>query len=155
MGWFTWSTGITNHLHTYVLNWMFWVHCVFCFTFPWKSFHYHKQSSFYSTGRKLAGQGQFKSSKPKDPTKRHHLFKRRYGWYKNNIIQLPGLLLLLFFFLLKAMMEKKREGKKKKKSRNQKMLEIPFIIIKKLCANTEKKSIWMLFRALLSEGKIN
>ncbi|KDP25407.1 hypothetical protein JCGZ_20563 [Jatropha curcas] len=32
----------------------------------------------YSTGRRLAGQGQLKS-KPKDPSKRHYLFKRRYG----------------------------------------------------------------------------
>ncbi|XP_065858323.1 general transcription and DNA repair factor IIH helicase/translocase subunit XPB1 [Euphorbia lathyris] len=33
----------------------------------------------YSTGRRLAGQGQLKSNKPKDPNKRHQLFKRRYG----------------------------------------------------------------------------
>ncbi|PON84542.1 Helicase XPB/Ssl [Trema orientale] len=33
----------------------------------------------YRTGRKLAGQGQIKSNKPKDPAKRHFLFKRRYG----------------------------------------------------------------------------
>ncbi|XP_050228218.1 general transcription and DNA repair factor IIH helicase subunit XPB1 [Mercurialis annua] len=34
----------------------------------------------YSTGRnRLAGQGQLKSMKPKDPTKRHHLFKKRFG----------------------------------------------------------------------------
>ncbi|XP_038874425.1 general transcription and DNA repair factor IIH helicase subunit XPB1 [Benincasa hispida] len=32
----------------------------------------------YSTGRKLAGQGQLKS-KPKDPAKRHHLFKKRFA----------------------------------------------------------------------------
>ncbi|KAG8659195.1 general transcription and DNA repair factor IIH helicase subunit XPB1 [Manihot esculenta] len=32
----------------------------------------------YSTGRNKLGQGQIKS-KPKDPSKRHHLFKRRYG----------------------------------------------------------------------------
>ncbi|XP_022158845.1 DNA repair helicase XPB1 [Momordica charantia] len=31
----------------------------------------------YSTGRRLAGQGQIKS-KPKDPAKRHHLFKKRF-----------------------------------------------------------------------------
>ena len=33
---------------------------------------------FLSTGRKLAGQGQLKS-KPKDPAKRHHLFKKRFA----------------------------------------------------------------------------
>ncbi|KAF5734501.1 Xeroderma pigmentosum complementation group B 1 isoform 1 [Tripterygium wilfordii] len=32
----------------------------------------------YSTGKKLAGQGQMKS-KPKDPSKRHYLFKRRFA----------------------------------------------------------------------------
>ena len=33
-----------------------------------------------STGRnKLAGQGQLKNKQPKDPSKRHYLFKRRYG----------------------------------------------------------------------------
>ncbi|KAM6540861.1 hypothetical protein CsatB_005308 [Cannabis sativa] len=32
----------------------------------------------YSTGRRLAGQGQLKSNKPKDPAKRHHLFKKRF-----------------------------------------------------------------------------
>ncbi|TXG50545.1 hypothetical protein EZV62_023069 [Acer yangbiense] len=34
----------------------------------------------YSTGQKrYAGQGQLKSNKPKDPAKRHHLFKKRFG----------------------------------------------------------------------------
>ncbi|KAK2664121.1 hypothetical protein Ddye_002695 [Dipteronia dyeriana] len=34
----------------------------------------------YSTGQKrYAGQGQLKSNKPKDPAKRHYLFKKRFG----------------------------------------------------------------------------
>ncbi|RVX04085.1 DNA repair helicase XPB1 [Vitis vinifera] len=32
----------------------------------------------YNTGRNKHGQGQIKG-KPKDPSKRHHLFKRRFG----------------------------------------------------------------------------
>ncbi|WCJ24749.1 General transcription and DNA repair factor IIH helicase subunit XPB [Euphorbia peplus] len=33
----------------------------------------------YNTGRRLGGQGQLKNQKPKDPNKRHHLFKKRFG----------------------------------------------------------------------------
>ncbi|KAH7550243.1 hypothetical protein JRO89_XS13G0159600 [Xanthoceras sorbifolium] len=33
----------------------------------------------YSTGKRYAGQGQLKSKQPKDPAKRHYLFKKRFG----------------------------------------------------------------------------
>lgn len=79
MEWFTWSTGIPfvsfpkNYGHnlnieldlaTGIFNTS--VSNRICFP-------------SFSTGRRLAGQGQLKS-KPKDPAKRHHLFKKRFTW---------------------------------------------------------------------------
>lgn len=70
MGWFTWNTGMLIQPP--------------CPSFLVIFLTIINNLLLCSTGRHKLGKGQMKS-KPKDPAKRHHLFKRRFGWEQNEL----------------------------------------------------------------------